>query len=412
MSRFPDLSGAYPVPLTNPRTMTEIAEALNLSGKQGPLRLKTWDLAPMFHCSIIGTCLTAGELRKILAKSGDADAKGASDHAIHSRGVHAAGRREVAGKLLNKALDKRHERIVKQFSAFKTSDAIRRGWNEAVEDGDISGAYWAVMSHSVSDRKLLNDVFGEVHMLSHRVGSSSRLDLARLNRLQRAVEDKDNKLERQERRLAVSAARQAALHGRIAELEERLVRAEAFFRSDSQTTGLTNGIERTMIQKLDAERDRSAELASRLEAAQVREAQAVGALDRTERRAAELEEENRLLEGLLFSTDGKTTQAEGQPPATLLYVGGRRNLFERLRTLAEERGIALLLHDGGLEDNTTLLPTMIGQAEVVFFPVDHISHTAAGVLKRICRESGKRYRPLRSAGLASFIAAVSDESVR
>src|SRR5262245_16697177 len=81
--------------------------ALPDSGKAQ--RRKTWEISPTFHCSIIGTCLTAAELRHFLVKLGDPDARTASDHALHSRGVRAAGQRDTAGKLLNKALDRRHE---------------------------------------------------------------------------------------------------------------------------------------------------------------------------------------------------------------------------------------------------------------------------------------------------------------
>ena len=99
------------------------------------------------------------------------------------------------------------------------------------------------------------------------------------------------------------------------------------------------------------------------------------------------------------------------PPAQLsgpvLYVGGRRNLFDHLRAYARVRNIDLLLHDGGMEDSTTLLPALVGQAATILFPVDHISHSAVGLVKRLCREQQKQYLPLRSAGLASFLTAIS-----
>jgi hypothetical protein len=41
------------------------------------------------------------------------------------------------------------------------------------------------------------------------------------------------------------------------------------------------------------------------------------------------------------------------------------------------------------------------------FPVDCVSHAAVGMIKRICRNGGKRYLPLRSSGLSSFVAALS-----
>jgi hypothetical protein len=49
---------------------------------------------------------------------------------------------------------------------------------------------------------------------------------------------------------------------------------------------------------------------------------------------------------------------------------------------------------------------MVSRADALFFPIDCISHDAAGVLTRLCRQAGKPYLPLRSAGLTSFIAAL------
>ncbi|WP_313530817.1 hypothetical protein [Shinella sp.] len=70
--------------------------------KTGAQRLKTWDIPTTFHCSIIGTCLTNGELRQILLKTGQEDAETATDHSLHGRGVRLAGQRDQAAKMLNK----------------------------------------------------------------------------------------------------------------------------------------------------------------------------------------------------------------------------------------------------------------------------------------------------------------------
>ncbi|MBM7046701.1 MULTISPECIES: DUF2325 domain-containing protein [Rhizobium] len=369
-------------------------------------RLKTWDLASMFHCSIVGTCLTTSELRQVLAKVSDIDAKMATDHALHSRGVRAAGQRDIAGKLLNKALDRRHERILKQFSKLSTLSEIRAQWNIAVDEGDISGAYWAVMSHPLSDRPLVQDVFGEVHMLSHLVGSSSRLDLARLRKLQLDVEAKDDKIARQEARLNAAASDHALLQRRVDELEASLLRKQAVAVEPGPVSA-DQRQEARLLQRLQAADQRAEEYEGRLVALEAKLADA-------ERRASTLAEENSalqreldLLEAAVTMTDttGAKTVHSGEPQ-TLLYVGGRPNLFDRLRKLADDRNIELLLHDGGVEDNLSLLPAMVGRVSRAIFPVDCISHSAADMVKRLCRENGKPYLPVRSASLASFAAAI------
>ena len=87
---------------------------------------------------------------------------------------------------------------------------------------------------------------------------------------------------------------------------------------------------------------------------------------------------------------------------TLLYVGGRTNQVPKLRRLAEERGADLLHHDGGLAESAHSLAVLTLRADAVLFPVDCVSHSAAKLVKRICKQLGKSYFPLRRSGPASF----------
>ena len=91
---------------------------------------------------------------------------------------------------------------------------------------------------------------------------------------------------------------------------------------------------------------------------------------------------------------------------TLLYVGGRTNQVPMLRRLAEERGADLLHHDGGLAESAQSLAVLTSRADAVLFPVDCVSHSAAKMVKRMCKQLGKSYFPLRRSGLASFAAFI------
>jgi hypothetical protein len=366
-------------------------------------RKKTWEISPTFHCSIIGTCLTAGELRQVLAKTGEPDARTATDHALHGRGVRAASERGVAGKLLNKALDRRHETMIRRFSRLSAADDVRALWNDCLEKGEIAGAYWAVMSHPATDRALIQDVFGEVHMLSHLVGSSNRLDIARLRTLQAEVDGKQDTIARHEERLAAGADERTRLQRRIDELEESLIAVRAV--KSVAEDGAGSSILSAARHRFEAERERADTLAARLAEMQER-------LNAAEKHAAALVEQNAALQREADSLEaafagGLTeTAPTAVAGASILYVGGRRNLFDRMRLLASQHGIALTIHDGGIEDNNSLLPGLVGQAATAVFPVDCISHAAAGMVKRLCRDSGKPFVPLRSASLASFLATI------
>ena len=134
-------------------------------------RTAIWDMHHSMHCSIIGTCLSNAEIRRLLIKLGVHGADSASDHDLHKQGVTLAGRQQGGGKFIQKALDHRHEAAIKQFAKAKDENALRELWEEALKRGDIPGAYWAVLSHPAATEAIMRKVFGDVHMLSHMVGA-------------------------------------------------------------------------------------------------------------------------------------------------------------------------------------------------------------------------------------------------
>jgi hypothetical protein len=50
------------------------------------------------HCSIIGTCLSSAELRRLMIKLGVPGADTAGDHELHKQGVTLAGRNSPVQK--------------------------------------------------------------------------------------------------------------------------------------------------------------------------------------------------------------------------------------------------------------------------------------------------------------------------
>lgn len=390
-------------PVVIPRPPAAAAETNDFL-LQAKGRDRIWELSPNLHCSVVGTCLSTGDLRQLFAKLNDADARTASDHALHGRAVRAAGQKEVAGKLLNKLLDKRHETAIRRFAKARTAAEVRALWLEALERGDIPGAYWAVLSHPATDGPLVQEVYGEVHMLSHLVGMSNRADIARLRHLEQELGARDETLARQEERLQQIGAEREALARRVAELEQ------AARRQAVAPAPAAPAEDETPRRRLADEQARSALLAERLAAQDEAVARLTDRAEQAEGQAMALRDEIAALEATLDAPAAEPAEASGPAPElqgrTLLYVGGRPRQVEQLRALTARCGGVLLSHDGGVEDSPTLLPGLVSQADVAFFPVDCVSHHAAGQVKRLCREAEKPFVPLRTSSLASFAAAV------
>ena len=384
---------------------------LAATSRDGKQRTKIWELSPSLHCSVIGTCLSAGELRQFFVRMGNREAKTTTDHVLHRSGVLAAKQHDTAGKLLHKALDKRHETIIRRFSKAATADEVRALWLEGLDRGDIPGAYWAVLTHPAADRPLIEEAFGEVHMLSHMVGSSNRLDLSRLRALERTLSERDEKIARQEARLQERGTERSQLIEQIAKLEAQNLLLTADEGARAKASVALDEVAQLRL-KLQAEKDRATTLATKLQEAENRAC-------RAEERAAEGEDREGKLRLELEAAEEALDPPDGDAPSAaedqrlrgrvLLYVGGRPKLVGQIRAWVAQNGGVLLDHDGGVEHNSALLPGLVSRAEAVLFPVDCISHTAAGQVKRLCREAGKEFLPLRTASLASFLAATRTE---
>jgi len=369
-------------------------------------RTKIWELSKHLHCSIIGTCLSTGALRQILGKAGLLK-DGASDHDLHGQGVLLAGRHDGAGKLLHKALDRRHRLPINQFAKAKTTDELRALWREAVQRGDIPGGYWAALTHEAATEALVREVFGEVHMLSHLVGAANRADLRRLSALEAENAGLQALVQRQQVQLRDGIlARDAKIRGLSAVLARRIADSahDALPDSGASEQATLAKLVGDLERHLAAEGERRAAAAKRIDrlAAELRQEQVLR--EAVEQREAGLRAELEAVEASLApAAEAALAQLDG---LSLLYVGGRPSQLGHLRSLGEQLGAQFLHHDGGVEDRSGLLAGLVSRADIVMFPVDCVSHEAALMVKRLCRQAAKPFLPLRSAGLGSFVAAL------
>jgi hypothetical protein len=371
-------------------------------------RTAIWDMHHSVHCSIVGTCLSSAEIRRLLIKLAVSGAETASDHDLHKQGVTIAGMAHGGGKFIQKALDHRHEAAIKQFAKAKDEATLGRMWDESVRRGDIPGAYWAVLSHPQATDALMRKAFGDVHMLSHMVGAANRADIRRLRQLEEENAALSAQLEAQQRQLRDGFTER---DGKIRLLNDALSRALARAPASPGNADDDARAAREAILdlecRLNRETTRRERLESRLEAALRAQSQAERTTRDAVRECEDLRREQAAAEaqigGLLAAEAPVTLQLGG---TQVLYVGGRAHQVPQIKAVVERAGGALLYHDGGIEHSMTLLPGLVGRADCTVFPVDCVSHDAMGMLKRQCRQSAKPFIPLRTSSLASLLAGL------
>jgi hypothetical protein len=388
-------------------------DAVAKSPSSSKRRTQIWELHQSLHCSVIGTCLSSAELRRLLIRLDVQGAESADDHDLHVLGVLLAGRSKAGAKHLQKTLDRRHQPSLNQFSKAKDAAAVSALWEDALGRGDIPGAYWALLTHPAATDAMVKDVFGRVHMLSHLVGAANRADIRRLRQLEEDNAVLTAKLERQQRQLRDGFTNRDESIRRLNDMLARAVSQEAM------VPALEAAEDARAVKDALAELDkRLAGETSRRERLEQRLVTACGHLDDAERARRRAEREldalrrelasiESQLGSLLQATDSASPDTLDLRGLTVLYVGGRANQTPQLKALVESAKGRFLHHDGGIEHSPALLPGLVSRADIAVFPVDCVSHDAAAAVKRVCRQLGKRYIPLRTSSLACLLSGLS-----
>jgi Uncharacterized protein conserved in bacteria (DUF2325) len=370
-------------------------------------RVRLADLSAPFHCSVVGTCLGTVELRKLMTRF--LVVRDASDLEVHHEAVRLAGEGGVVAKALHKALDQRHEPVVRRFSKAHDVDTLTGMWESALRQGEIPGAYWAVLTHRDATSELRNRVFGDVHMLSHLVGAANRADIRRLV----ALEEENAALrERSEEQLLRAQELAEERDRTIAQMQRELAglnaeRAKAGRIEDARSAADAMAAATSLV-RLQAERRERAEQAAIFAESEV--VRLRGELEHLGQHAQALGRELLAAETQLRDFgEGSPANRPLQPRLRgqrVFYVGGRPSSTPAIRDLVLRHAGEFQHHDGGLEDRKGLLASGVAWAHLVVFPVDCVDHDSAGNLKRMCQRQGVLYVPLRSASVASFAAAL------
>jgi hypothetical protein len=352
----------------------------------------------------LGTCLSLSELRKTAKRLGlFHGVELMNDYELHGAFVHVLSGRNRASSAVQKLLDAHHAGAVRKASRCHSEEELSAFWDREVAEGQIAGAFWAVMSHVHLGGALEVRVFGEVHMMSHLCGASHRGDA----RARSLAEQQCAALARRLEQAAVGQLEALAVRDREIERLTRLIAGiEPFVREAAtlraRVVELEGGEETVRLADKADDLVRRLGLATRRNDRLAAEVDTLtGQLTAAEARADELSD--RLLDTSPCSarvcTDECPFNLEGR---CIAYIGGRPRTVSRMRDLVERCRGSLIHHDGGAEQSAEALDGVLVRADVVMFPVDCVSHTAVEKLKTICGRMNKTYLPLSSASYSSF----------
>lgn len=395
----PSASDALRSALTAPVDLSASLERLSSSRRR-----RIWELGSHAHCPVIGVCLPIAQVRKLMDKVLGGQTL-ASDYELHC-GVNAECRtRNPVAEAVNKALDQRYERALREARALKTTEALAQWWQQGAASGhSLPGTLWATLTHPRCDTALEERVLQAVHMLQHQAGAADRADQARLE----ALTHENHVLGRELAAAQQRTTRQAeTLNRRIEQQQAELMRLRAELMRRDTLLALAQDDLHNLEARVPELRSRQAlsdQVAQQLERLQDLERSVLRArhdAQRERHRADTLQAE---LERLRPASPEENTVT---PPSAevcipvdalrrelaeraVLCVGGRQGSVPVYRQLIEQVGARFLHHDGGEEDHAGRLDHTLASADLVICQTGCISHEAYWRVKDHCKRTGKR----------------------
>jgi len=383
-------------------------------------RRRLWDLSRDTHCPVIGVCIPLAVLRRLISKALGGVAQ-ADDYEIHVGAISECSYRNRVSEMLQDDLDQRYALTIKRFRAAKTSEALTQLWLEAIYQGDVAGAFWAGLTHPLCDGGLQEGMCRDMHMLQHQAGATVRADIVRFNavleenailgreiarqqeRHTRFVQEKTHEIEQLQQHIVQLRADSIGKESVIAYLSADLQALKSTVPEFGSRQRLQQKVEQMTLRQTELEhalRDMKNKLAEAKRAGNELEQQATVVAQPSQHQQVKMEHKRHRTIPITLQLQQKN----------VLCVGGRSGNVASYRDLIERVGGHFAHHDGGMEDNQSLLDSSLAAADVVICQTGCISHNAYWRVKEFCKRTGKRCVFVENPSVSSFARGLEQVS--
>lgn len=368
------------------------------------MQKRIWEIAEIFYCPIVGTCLSLKEQRQFLRRCG-VKAKGAQDYAVHVTLIDMLKQESAPAKRFEKLLNRKYRKEIAEWQDFP-SEKWLSFFARHLQPATAGALLWfSAIYQELSERQYV-DIYGRIHILTH---AQFLQQAALLKQLTRAKDDRKHFQEK------YHALQTRYRHDRRAfqELEHRhLLQQKKFevLQVEHDQVKQTSSLEewRVECEVLQQKLQRTEEkLYTRTLAVDELKAERDYLKQQIDDHQLFIEDMQEELAKMLDQFKQAASQADQCPNYALcnrriLLVGGITKLRAFYEQLVTRMGGQFEYHDGYKYTGTDALSHLVDRSDVVICPVDVNSHSACLHVKKYCKEQNKPYYMLRSSSLSAL----------
>lgn len=368
-----------------------------------PRKSSIWDMPSSHRCAIIGTCIKIDDLKHAAErfKKHMQDQKFDTDYDLHSYFVSVCATKNVVSWYINKLLNHEQRQFIKCCLKLKTDAQLLQAW-KAIESSDLrslSGYFWAILSSKYASDHVKERVYGDMHMISHIAGKEEKTSKAKSLHERRILL---SELEKKKRKLETRNEQIRALKTEILELKrgaQEKERASRALDDDNKKADSVLSIAKYK-EKLEQQKQVIARLSQRVDSLSQ---ESEGSRSECTSRPIPVEP----VSDQACKGECQDCTQNDLCGKKVLYVGGFSRHRTRFRKMTESINGEFLYHDGGLHQSEHQLDELVRKADVIFCPLDCVSHNAMGRIKNLVKSECKDCVFLKSASLSSFKNEIS-----
>jgi len=389
--------------------------------------LNIWEIERNFKCPVIGAMLSVDKHRDILKKCGW-DVSSLKPYEYHAYLMGCMGDENAVSIKTNNYIRHQSLKYMKQIaSLYKKKDAkgVRALWNDYSARGIIGPVMYAIVAHKDTDVELLQDIHGEVHMLSHA-------NMTEVFNIRRKLETADQSLDREKNK---SCEKSKKIRDLVSQLKQTGKEKDVLAQENARLKRKLGELETQTALPQPVVPDLSQDV-ERLEQALGCQKEETLCAER-ERKQLEIQlfsarNENEMLKeefaqlSSVFTAGADNVYTCREPescPVTgacpnadcprhrlcarrIFMIGGITKMKSYYRQIVEKAGGEFDYHDGYLRNSNDDLAAKVRRCDVVVCPVSCNSHNACLKVKHLCTRYNKELKILNSASLSAVTQAL------
>jgi hypothetical protein len=377
-------------------------------------RLRIWEIEELFKCPVIGWCFDIAEQKEVLRKEG-ISIKEKTNFQIHEIVVRSLEEENRLSRKIDFWLNQKYKKEIKELSSLEQEEFIKH-WKASLKKGEVEGILWVAVTKADLSNEAKRSIFGDVHMENHvrakQIGNErQRLyqerkkneiltgsvgEVSRINKILK----KENEGLRNE--LAIACRLSDTLERQNQELEKELskVNENGFIASlQKENTELRAGSDGILKQISDCQRElrklqnQNNKLLLKLKK------QRQTRIHRTN------ESESPINQNVVSGLHDPVSSLD-LSQRCILVVGGLPKMESLYRRLIEGNKGMFEYHDGRMNAGAKELVRQVLRADLVLCCIDYNSHTAALVVKKLCKKYKKPFQMLLNSSLNNIFVTL------